>query len=268
MNQTRIQSLDMLASILGIALLASCGREQAPVATTAPPPMSLIPTAISAPERFAGDSDEDEWRKPRAVLEFMGVEPGMHVLDYFAGSGYYSELLSRSVGPSGAVIVYNNPGYAQFAGDKLVKRFENNRLENAKVVTLPTNELKIDADTLDGVLFVMSYHDLYWQPKDAKAPFGNTAQVTADLFQAMKPGGVVVVLDHVANPGGDTAKVVDALHRIDPQVVKNDFTKAGFVFESESPALKHEDDHTKLVFDDSVRHKTDQFIYKFRKPAK
>jgi predicted methyltransferase len=197
----------------------------------------------------------------------MGVEPGMDVLDYFAASGYYSELLARSVGPAGSVIVYNNPEYAQFSGEKLVKRFENNRLPNAKVLTVPTNALMLEANSLDGVLFVMSYHDLYWVPKDAKAPMGDPAQVTAGLFKAVKPGGVVVVVDHAAAKGGDTAKVVDSLHRIDGDVVKSDFANAGFVFDGESNALQHsDDDRSKLVFDEAVRHKTDQFIYRFRKP--
>lgn len=269
MNGSATRSFGLVALIFGLALATACTRKEEPVAAAAPEKLSLVPSAVSATDRFPGDSEEDAWRKPKAVLEFMGVEPGMNVLDYFAGSGYYSELLSRSVGPSGSVIVYNNPGYAQFAGDKLVKRFENNRLPNAKIVTTPTNELKLEPDSLDGVLFVMSYHDLYWQPKEAKAPFGDTAQVTADLFKAVKPGGVVVVEDHIANAGGETAKIVDALHRIDPQVVKDDFTKAGFVFDAESAELKNTtDDHSKLVFDESLRHKTDQFIFKFRKPGK
>jgi len=192
----------------------------------------------------------------------------MNVLDYFAASGYYSELLARSVGPAGSVIVYNNPEYATFSGEKLVKRFENNRLPNAKVVTVPTNALRLDANSLDGVLFVLSYHDLYWTPKEAKAPFGDPAQVIASLFQAVKPGGVVVVVDHAATAGSETLKVVDALHRIDPEVVKSDFIKAGFVFQGESMALQHaDDDRSKLVFDEAVRHKTDQFIFSFGKPA-
>jgi predicted methyltransferase len=232
-----------------------------------PQPTSLVADAIASPDRFAGDIDEDAWRHPQAVLAFMGVEPGMNVLDYFAASGYYSELLSRSVGPAGSVIVYNNPTYAEFAGEKLAKRFENNRLGNAKVVTVPTSELKLEASSLDGVLFVMSYHDLYWTPKDAKAPLGDPAQVTASLFQALKPGGVVVVVDHAAKPGSDTLQVVDALHRIDPEAAKRDFAKAGFIFDGESKALEHlDDDRTKLVFDESVRHKTDQFILHFSKP--
>jgi len=268
-------SLRASALLAICVVLGACGKTEAPAPVSesmpgAEPPQSapLIADAIIAPDRFAGDNEEDLWRQPQAVLEFMGVEPGMNVLDYFAASGYYSELLSRSVGPAGSVTVYNNGPYAEFAGAKLTQRFANNRLPNTKVITVPTNELKLEANSFDGVLFVMAYHDLYWQPKDAKAPLGNPAQVTADLFQAVKPGGVVVVVDHVAAKGRETVKVVDAMHRIDPEVVKADFTKAGFVFNSESAALAHpDDDHTKPVFDKEVQHKTDQFIYSFIKPA-
>lgn len=272
-----IGPLRTAALLVAFVAFGACSKTETPVepsasdsATLATPaqPTSLIADAIAASDRFAGDSEEDLWRQPQAVLEFMGVEPGMNVLDYFAASGYYSELLSRSVGPAGSVIVYNNGPYAEFSGVKLTQRFANNRLPNTKVVTVPTNELKLEPNSLDGVLFVMAYHDLYWKPKDAKTPLGNPAQVTADLFQAVKPGGVVVVVDHVAAKGSDTVKVVDAMHRIDPEVVKADFTKAGFVFNSESTVLQHpEDDHTKPVFDKEVQHKTDQFIYSFIKPA-
>jgi len=256
------------AVVVAAILFGACRKLEAPkVVPEAGHPNSLIADAIASPDRFVGDTDEDAWRQPKAVLEFLGVEPGMHVVDYFAASGYYSELLSRSVGPAGSVIVYNNPAYAELAGEKLAKRFENNRLGNAKVVTVPTGELKLETNSIDGVLFVMSYHDLYWTPKGAQAPLGDPAQVGASLFQAVKPGGVVVVVDHAAKPGSDTVQVVDALHRIDPESVKEDFAKAGFVFAGESKALEHlDDDRTKLVFEESVRHKTDQFILRFRKP--
>lgn len=261
--------------LIVIAMLAGCERppsaSNAPTKTTTAavaPDAPAIAAAIASTERMSGDAEEDVWRNPQLILEFLEIRSGMRVLDYFAGPGYFSELLARAVGPSGSVIVYNNPGYAQFSGEKLVNRFANNRLPNARVLTTPTNELKLDANSLDAVLFVMSYHDLYWQPKDAPAPFGNPGQVTADLFAAVKPGGVVVVVDHAANPGGDTAEVVDTLHRIDPEVVKADFTKAGFVFDAESNALRHPaDDRSKLVFDEAVRHKTDRLIHRFRKPA-
>jgi predicted methyltransferase len=85
----------------------------------------------------------------------------------------------------------------------------------------------------------------------------------------LKPGGVIVVQDHVATPGGDPAKVVDTVHRIDPALGKRDFEKAGFAFAGESRLLANpDDDHSKLVFDEAIRGRTDQFLYRFRKPAK
>ena len=57
------------------------------------------------------------------------------------------------------------------------------------------------------------------------------------------------------------------VHRIDPAVVKQEVEAAGFKFDGESKVLANPaDDHTKPVFDPSIRHHTDQFIYKFRKP--
>ncbi len=89
------------------------------------------------------------------------------------------------------------------------------------------------------------------------------------LHAALKDGGVVVVQDHVAKPGGDTAEVVDKLHRIDPALVRRDFEAAGFKLDAESKVLaRADDDHTKLVFDPAIRGKTDQFVYRFRKAAR
>jgi predicted methyltransferase len=86
------------------------------------------------------------------------------------------------------------------------------------------------------------------------------------VFAALKPGGVYIVLDHVATAGAPAA-VTETLHRIDPAVVKQEVVAAGFKFEGQSDVLKHPaDDHTAKVFDPSVRGKTDQFVLKFRKP--
>jgi TonB family protein len=226
-----------------------------------------IAASIASKDRSKEDIEQDEWRKPQVVLEYLGVKPGMRALDYLAASGYYSELLSRIVGPKGEVIVYNNPRYANFVGDKLPQRFENNRLPNVQVVTLPTKELKLALNSLDVVLFVQSYHDLYWHPKDDPEPFGDPIKIAADIYRALKPGGIVVVLDHSAKAGQPPSNTVDVYHRIDPQVVKENFVSAGFIFDGENKALRHpKDSLTESVFNPSVRHKTDQFIFRFRKP--
>ena len=250
---------------LALMLLAAGAAPAAAADATAITPG--IAAAFSNPDRFAGDSGEDARRKAAEVLAFMGADTGQHVLDFFAGGGYNSELLSRIVGPSGSVIAYHSPAGAARSGEKLAKRFGGGRLANVKQIVASANELKLDAGSLDGVLFVMAYHDLYHAPKDAATPANNIAQINAGLFQALKPGGVIVVVDHIANADADPAKAVEALHRIDPQVVQADFIKAGFTLDSESKVLSNNaDDHTRPVFDPAVRYRTDRFILRFRKP--
>ena len=228
---------------------------------------AAVAAAIASPDRPKADLERDAVARPTEVLAFLGVAPGMRVADMFSASGYYTELLARTVGVKGGVIAYNNPPYAKFAEKGIAMRYADGRLGNVRQVTAEVGDLQLAPGSLDAALFVMSYHDAYWRPEDGSWNATDPAELLKRLYAGLKPGGVVVVQDHVASPGGDVAKVVDALHRIDPARVKQDFATAGFVFDGESKVLAHpEDDHTKLVFDESIRGKTDQFIYRFRKP--
>ena len=232
-----------------------------------PTPGAAIDAAISS-ERLAGDRQEDAWRKPRDVLAFLEVAPGQSVLDFYAGPGYYSELLSRVVGPQGSVLIYNNELYAQAAYSGLVKRLGRKRLPNTKALKEPSNYLRLEPASLDRVVFVLVYHDLYWQPSGSPEPMGDPKKVLAILHAALKPNGLVVVVDHVANATQreDLTNVANRMHRIDPRAVREDFEQAGFVFVGESDVLVNtNDDHTKSVFNPAVRRQTDQFIYKFRR---
>ena len=261
MNRSSV--IFLLGGLLSaVAPLAWAGPEAPrPEAATA------IAVALASPERPGADRAQDAQRRPREFLEFAGVAPGMRVLDAFAAGGYYTELLSHVVGNTGEVIAYNNPPYANFAAKAIAARYAGGRLKNVRQVTAGVDELELAPRSLDAVIFVMSYHDLYWRPADGSWPPTDPAQMLARLHAALKPGGVVVVQDHVASAGGDTAAVVDTLHRIDPAVVRRDFERAGFAFEAESPMLAHpEDDHSKLVFDPAIRGRTDQFVYRFRRP--
>ena len=227
-----------------------------------------ISAALANPDRLPVDREQDERRKAKEFLEFAGIAPGMHVLDAFSAGGYYTELLARIVGPKGEVIAYNNPPYAKFAEKGIALRYAGGRLPNVRQVTSTIEALELEPASLDAAIFVMSYHDLYWRPADGSWPPTDPAQLLAKLYAALKPGGVIVVQDHVAAAGGDTAAVVDALHRIDPAIVKRDFKAAGFVLEAESDLLAHpDDDHTLGVFDPKIRGRTDQFVMKFRRPG-
>jgi predicted methyltransferase len=86
------------------------------------------------------------------------------------------------------------------------------------------------------------------------------------VFKALKPGGIFVVIDHVAEPGSGT-RATELLHRVDPQMVKQQVTAAGFTLDGESDVLRNPtDDHKVLVFDPTIRGHTDQFVFRFRRP--
>jgi predicted methyltransferase len=228
---------------------------------------AAIDAAIASKDRPQADIARDATAKPRELLAFLGVKPGMRVIDMFAAGGYYTELLARGVGVKGQVIAWNNPPYAKFAAKDIATRYEGSRLGNVRQLTTEVDELELAPAALDAALFVMSFHDAYWRPADGSWNRTSPDELLRRVYVALKPGGVVVVQDHVANPGGDTAKVVDELHRIDPAVVRAAFERAGFVFDRASDLLAHpDDDHSKQVFDESIRGRTDQFIYRFRKP--
>lgn len=262
-----MNAASVLVILAAVALAAPQARAQA-AADAKDASSAAIAAAIASPDRPKADLEQDARRKPQQVLEFAGIMPGMYVVDVFSAGGYYTELLARTVGAKGYVYAYNNPAYAKFAEKGIAARYAGNRLPNVKQVTSTIEDLQLVPASIDAALFIMSYHDLYWRPADGSWPPTDPMLLLSKLYAALKPGGVVVVEDHVASPGGDPSQVVDSMHRIDPAVVKRDFEKAGFVFDGESRLLAHpEDDHTKPVFDESVRGRTDQFLYRFRKPA-
>lgn len=235
------------------------------------PAMAAVsPDILKAPGRSDAAIAADAGRKPIAVLDFFGVAPGLRVLDLMAGGGYYSELLGHAVGPKGAVVAFINAtpedGETAKLNEKwqqLIARNPNVHLQKGSVA-----DLRFPAASFDFALLHLEYHDFYWESAQYHYPRINPDAALARLYAAMKPGGIVGVVDHVADAGGDIRAVVDKLHRIDPAVVLADFKRAGFVLDKQSDVLMTgQDDHTKLVFDPTVRGKTDRFVFRFRKPG-
>jgi predicted methyltransferase len=247
-----------------VLLLALAAGVPAFAAATAD--VAAIRGAIAAPDRPASDRADDWRRQPQAVLEFIGARPGMQVLDVFAGSGYYEELLTRIVGPKGRVVAYNNEAYAKFAEPRVTERYADGRLPRVERLTVSIEKLQLAPRSFDAAIFIMSFHDLYWRPGDGSWPDTVPGPLLAKVRDALKPDGIVVVEDHAATPGGDPFAVTTQLHRIDPARVRQEFEAAGFVLVRQSDALAHpEDDHSRIVFDPAIRGKTDQFLYLFRK---
>ena len=222
--------------------------------------------AVAAPERSAEHTALDASRKPEEVLAFLGLKMDDTAADVMAGTGYYSVIMARAVGPKGRVLVFQPQHF--FEGDA-AKVWDALKTREANITVVPYafNAFETEAAALDFTMLHLVYHDLYWESAEHKVPRTDPAVFVAALFAATRPGGIVGVVDHVAEPG-DTRTTVDKLHRIDPAVIRADFKAAGFVLEAESDLLRvPADDHSKLVFDPAVRGKTDRVLYRFRKPA-
>ncbi len=258
-----------------LVLAAGCGQKSKQADADAPPALpaavqsdapAAIAAALASTERLAGDADEDARRHPKEVLEFLGIEPGMRVLDFFAGGGYYTELLSRVVGADGTVIAYNDALFTKPFGQRLNERLSGGRLANVKPLVAAANDLALEPGELDAAIFVMSFHDLYHRPEDGAAAT-DVSRVVARLYEALKAGGIVLVQDHTAIAGAEVVEAANTVHRIDPEAVKREFTAAGFTFDGESPIFANPaDDHSKMVFDPAIRGSTDRFMIRFRKP--
>ena len=222
--------------------------------------------AVSAAGRPADQIALDASRKPAEVLQFLGLRKGMTAADVMAGAGYYSEIMSRIVGPNGKVIAFEPSQFYENDKAKALWGGLIARAPNISLTPYPWDQFAAPANSLDFTLLHLVYHDLYWESAQYKVPRIDPSVFVRTLFAATKKGGIVGVIDHVGLPG-DTRETVEKYHRIDPAVVKADFTAAGFVLEAESPVLRvAEDDHSKGVFDPAIRGRTDRVVYRFRKP--
>jgi len=226
-----------------------------------------VASAVTAQGRPQPMVKLDATRKPVEVLQFLGLKRGDHALDVFGSGGYYGEIMGRAVGPGGSVDAWEA---ANFVSPETEKKWEGlrARVPNISLLVSPAAGIRLPANTYDFVMFNLDYHDLYWESAEYKFPRMDPEPFVRALYASMKPGAVLGVIDHVANPGGGTREVAQKLHRIDPATVRSDFQAAGFVFDGESPVLRNPaDDHQKSVFDPSIRFHTDQIVYRFRKPA-
>ena len=227
---------------------------------------AAISAALADPSRPPSDRERDALRKPAETLEFTGVSSGQVIADYAAGSGYFTRLFAGVVGSNGHV--YALVPSALFTFPNIVKgigEIQAWAVPHANVTVSFGDALATlrFPQPLDLFFISQNYHDL----KDSFMGPVDTAAFNAAVFAALKPGGVYVVLDHVAAPGAP-ADVTDTLHRIDPQLVRHEIEAAGFRFAGESRVLRNPaDPHSAGVFDKSIRGHTDQFLYKFIKPA-
>jgi predicted methyltransferase len=227
---------------------------------------AVVDAALNHPQRRSVDREQDERRETAAVLSFFGIDTGMTVLDLYSGGGYYAELLSYLVGPTGRVVAHNNTPYLSFAKDELAVRYSDDRLPNVEQLVAENNELELESEIFDAVLLIKAYHDIYYVDEEE-----GWAEIDRELFlgaiyASMKSGGVLGIVDHVAAPGSP-ASTGGTLHRIDPELIKRDMAAAGFRYDGQSNVLRNpDDDFDQGVFDPAVRDHTDRIVMRFRKP--
>ena len=267
-----MQHVARLVCLLPVLLVAACAERSEPTppaaAASATAPVRVdYAAALAVPGRLGGDLEQDVRRKPAEVLAFFAVRPGMSALDLFSGDGYYTELLSAVVGPTGRVVAHNNSAYLNALGEALAQRFgDARRLPNVERLAAEANALELEPQRFDFVLLSNAYHDVYYVNEANGWLAIDGAKLLAEVFAGMKAGATLGLIDHVAAPGSP-AETGGTLHRIDPELVKRDFAAAGFVLESESDLLRNPaDDLGKNVFDPTVRGQTDRFILRFRRP--
>jgi predicted methyltransferase len=251
---------------LALAAAAACTGTlgTAPVRPAADP--AAINAAIENPQRPASDVSRDGYRKPRELLEFAGVRPGQSVLDFFAGGGYLTELAYYAVGPGGKVTAYNNTAYERISAKESAARYGGGRLPGVQQIVSENNATTLPAQTYDVALFVMAYHDVYYLDGERGWERIDTGELLRELYSAMKPGGTVLVVDHIAPPDLPREQV-RALHRIDPALIKSDFSAAGFMLDGEADFLRNPaDQQTVMAMAPPVRNQTDRAVLRFVRP--
>ena len=226
---------------------------------------AALAAAVADSSRPDSDTTRDADRKPEETLAFSGIKPGDQVADYAASSGYFTRLFSSVVGSKGHVYAVEPTAFFKFESfPKAVAELQGYAVAhpNVTVTTAAALEGLRFPERLDLFWISRNYHDLHDQfmgPVD-------TAAFNKAVYEALKPGGFYVVLDHSAAPGA-AADVTETLHRIEASTVRREVEAVGFKFDSESSILANPaDPRTAKVFDQTIRGHTDQFILKFRKP--
>lgn len=224
---------------------------------------AAIAAAVADPARPQADRDRDADRKPAEVIAFAGIKPGSRIAEFSPGGGYFTRIFSKVVGSTGVVnaLAQARPANAPPASGPSPSETlaATPGYSNVRVVSM--DALVANADLSDFAWTSLNYHDLHNRPNADLVSFNK------QILAMLKPGGLYIVIDHAAEAGSG-ARDTGTLHRIDPALVKSEVLAAGFEFVEESNVLRNPADSKDKGVREVARGKTDQFVYKFRKPAR
>jgi predicted methyltransferase len=221
-----------------------------------------ISQQMSVSDRHRFDLPRDEHRKPYETFRFLGVQSGMTVMDVGAYAGYTTEMLAAAVGPDGKVYSQNTEqvylNYAEgYYKRTMDERLASDRLPNVVLYIAEYDDLGLEGE-LDMAFLGNLIHDFQYRDGEEVA-----SVFLASIRRALKPGGVLGIMDHVGLAGRDNAK----LHRIEPDQARELLRKAGFIIEAKSDLFANpQDDHSLMVYDEAIYRHTDRFLFKAVKP--
>ncbi len=246
------------ATFIALCALTACTLAQAGDA-------DRFAAAVSHPGRSAADLSRDAGEHPSKLLRLAGIRSGMQVADFLAGDGYYSELLGYLVGPAGHVLMINNGSFDKWSDGDRQKRLAGDRLPNVEYRLVDLDHMNLAASSLDVIVLSKVYHDLYWVDTTGIWPNFDTSGVLDQLVAALKPGGMLLLIDHSAKTGHGSADA-STLHRIDEAFARQDFGKRGLRVVAHSDALRRADDpREQISYQPPMLGKTDRFVLVFRK---
>jgi predicted methyltransferase len=292
----KITRQDVLVAIITYAILVL--GIHATEAEQASPPLSSaqILEILSSPDRTPADRTNDLRRKPEQMLAFIGIRPGIVALDLSAAGGYTTELLARSIGPSGKVYGQSRPRdpnqastsssvpegnsrpnlapVATPAAPPVVPRpspvalaERDARLHEAGIPAAPIIALsrsfedpvpsELASEKIDLVTLMFNYHDLGHLGVDRAA-------MNRAVFRALKPGGLFIIADHAGRPDTGISES-GTLHRVEEAFLRQEVEAAGFRLAEEGKFLRNPNDPRDKNTPDPPQPK-DEFVLKFVRP--
>lgn len=244
---------------LGLALAVCLGSNSAAEAVDA----AALTAQLTASTRSDADKARDTGRKPGEVVAFLGIQPGMTVVDLIAAGGYYTEVLSIAVGSKGKVYAQNNRFVLEIregANEKAISaRLAEGRLPNVERLDREMQDLGLTPESVDAAVTALNFHDIV----NSRGPEAATAFL-ASVYAILKPGGIFGVIDH----RGDLEKDNKALHRMPEADARKALLAGGFELAETGDMLRNpDDDHSQNVFAPGMRGNTDRFVLLLRKPS-
>ena len=198
------------------------------------------------------------YRHPAQTLAFFGVRPDHKVVELWPGGGWYTEVLSRAVGPTGKVYMQNSEaalarGTTQATVDARLAALSNVELLKQDVSV----DLGLPADSIDFAITNLNFHDVYNRDPAAAQTF------LVNVKNALKPGGIFGLIDHEGTMGADNA----TLHRVPLEQVIAAVQQAGLTIVDSSSDLLNvpTDNHSQAPFAAELERNTDRFILKLTK---